>query len=493
MSVIRETWDQISNTGIVEGIEDRLQRKVKLTNQIAFVGIVMTTLQLLAFSSIPGYVLLCLSAIALYGMTFLFNRKKMWTFSRIYFCTVSCLVILISGSLISEDTNFSFRLMFIQALVIPLVVFDIHEKKHILFGVGVFIVSYLVFDPINTMIPVIDGLDTKLFDSPQNVVVNGILCMITLYLGFHYLQKLNYKAEVELARSLATTNRQKELIEKKNKDIQDGINYAQRIQKAILPEREDIAINIPDHFVFYKPKEKIGGDFFWYGEVGNHIIYASVDCTGHGTPGALISIIGSKLLDKIVKEHGVTDPAEILELMNLDILSTLHSEWSVVRDGMDMSIVSIDIWQRKVTYAGAKNSLLINRDGEIERIRGDRASIGDTHILEQGFTNHTFRLGERDCVYMTTDGIIDQFGGPMNKKLMNKRFFNILNKNHMYSMDVQLEGLQQELKKWQGSADQVDDILVIGFRIDFEHINIVKRFRGTTGMNGNDQIYQQAS
>ncbi len=492
MSRIRESWSLISKVGIIEGMDSRLQRKVKLTNQIAFVGIAMTALQLLAFSSIFGYAILCLGAIGLYGITFFLNKQHLWTLSRIYFCTISCLVIVVSGSLITENTNFSFRLMIIQAFVIPLVVFEIHEKREMLLGFGVFALSYIFFDPINEMIPIIKGLDSSLFDSPQNILVNGILCMITLYLGYHYMLKLNYAAEIKLARSLATTKRQKELIEKKSKDVQDGINYAQRIQQAILPDTDDIGINLPDNFVFYKPKEKIGGDFFWYGEMGNHIIYAAVDCTGHGTPGALISIIGSKLLDKIVKEHGVTDPAEILELMNLEILSTLHSEWSVVRDGMDMTIVSIDVWQRKVTFAGAKNSILISRGGEIERIRGDRASIGDTHILEDGFTNHTFRIDDRDCIYLTTDGIIDQFGGPNDKKLMNRRLYEILSKNSDYSMELQQKGLQQELSKWQGTHDQVDDILMLGFRIDFEHINIVKRFRNNNGFNPED-VYQQAS
>ncbi|NNC84183.1 MAG: SpoIIE family protein phosphatase, partial [Flavobacteriales bacterium] len=219
---------------------------------------------------------------------------------------------------------------------------------------------------------------------------------------------------------------------------------------------------------------------------------ASVDCTGHGTPGALISIIGSKLLDKIVKENGNTNPAEILELMNLDIISTLQTEWSVASDGMDMSLIAIDVWQRKVTFAGAKNSLLLMRDGKIQRIKGDRGSIGDTHLYEKGFTNHEIKLRSDDCLYMFTDGIIDQFGGPNNKKLMNRRLLSILDSNKDYSMKLQSECLASELESWKGSNEQVDDILVIGMRVDFDHINIVKRFRDSKHYDPG-QLWSKAS
>ncbi|NND94136.1 MAG: SpoIIE family protein phosphatase, partial [Flavobacteriales bacterium] len=142
-------------------------------------------------------------------------------------------------------------------------------------------------------------------------------------------------------------------------------------------------------------------------------------------------------------------------------------------------------------FAGAKNSLLIIRDGKIQKVRGDRASIGDIHILEDGFTNHEFKLEKTDSLYMFTDGIIDQFGGPNDKKLMNRRFYDILESNHEYSMSLQHECLQNELDSWKGTAEQVDDILVIGFRVDFEHINIMKRFREDSHMNA--MFYPKAS
>jgi serine phosphatase RsbU (regulator of sigma subunit) len=178
--------------------------------------------------------------------------------------------------------------------------------------------------------------------------------------------------------------------------------------------------------------------------------------------------------------------------MNLDIISTLHSEWNVVSDGMDISLVSIDTWQRKITYAGAKNSLLVIQDGKLKRLKGDRASIGDVHILEDGFTNHEMKLNPNDSVYMFTDGIIDQFGGPKNKKLMNRRLYSILERNHEYSMSLQHECIQNELDTWMGDQEQIDDILVIGFRVDYEHINIMKRFRDNRHLSSSD-LWPKAS
>lgn len=492
MSVLRDLWNSISHVGLIEDMDERLMRKIKLTNQICVVACIMTMGQIFAAPELLGHVLLCIACTISYVFTWVLNHYHKWNASRLYFCIASCIGITFAASSLSNEPNIAFKFIILEALVLPLIVFDTRDKWLSIAGIGIFVLTLALMDTMNAAIPMFDGVDPEKFSNPIQITINSILVVVNLYLGYRYLQNLNYTAEEGLAASLALSNAQKEVIEAKNKDIEDSINYAQRIQKAILPDSEDIRINLPDHFVYYQPKEKIGGDFFWYGESGNHIIFASVDCTGHGTPGALISIIGSKLLDKIVKEHNVTNPAEILELMNLDIISTLHNEWSIASDGMDVTLVSIDTWQRKVTFAGAKNSLLLMQDGKLKKLRGDRASIGDVHILEDGFTNQTFKLNPSDAIYMFTDGVIDQFGGPKNRKLMNQRFQSILESNHEYSMNLQLECLKNELQSWKGNAEQVDDILVIGLRIDFEHINIMKRFRDNKHLSTAD-LWPKAS
>jgi serine phosphatase RsbU (regulator of sigma subunit) len=382
--------------------------------------------------------------------------------------------------MVTEDTNFSFRFMMIQALVIPLVVFDVRETKLQIVGFLAFIISFIVFDTLNEMIPIIEGIDVSKFDSSQTVVINGVLCMITLLIGNRYLQKLNHRAEEELQDALAISNQQGEEIKQKNKFIYEGITYAQRIQQAVLPKKDEIQVFLPDHFVYFKPREIIGGDFYWQGEHGDHILMAAVDCTGHGAPGALISIIGSQILNKIVKDQGTTDPGEVLEILNLEMIKTLHHETSLLKDGMDISLISIDTKNKTLRFAGAKNSLIIMKNGEIQRVRGNQTSIGEAYRIEEGFTTHEIELEKTDNLYMLTDGIIDQFGGPSNKKLLHKRLYDILKKNEEYSMDIQLDCLKRAVDLWQGNLEQTDDILIIGLRIDFEHIAQVQSFRNTT-------------
>ena len=382
-------------------MDDRLSRKIKLTNQICLIACLMTLGQIGSLPDVLGYVIICMICTAAYTLTWVFNYFRLFRVSRIYFCAVSSIGLLIVSSTLSNEPNIAFKFILLQAVVLPLIVFDKRDKWLSVVGVGIYAICLALIDLANASIPKFAGVDPKLFADPVLISINSVLVVLNLYLGYRYLQNLNYAAEEGLAESLNISNKQREIIEKKNKDIEDSNNYAQRIQQAILPDSDDIKINLPDHFVYYRPKEKIGGDFYWYGEVGNHIVFASVDCTGHGTPGALISIIGSKLLDKIVKEHGNTDPAEILELMNLDIISTLHGEWNVVSDGMDISLVSIDTWQQKITYAGAKNNLLVMQNGHLKKLKADRASIGDVHILERGFTNHQFKLNPRHHIQVS--------------------------------------------------------------------------------------------
>ena len=477
MRVFKEVWSYISNTGVTDDLENRLSRKIMLTNQITLLACSMTFLQMFMFPTISMFPLLCAISIAAYALTFWFNRKKWHTLARVYFCLVSCVVIVVTGGLISVDMNTSFKFMLIQAFVIPMVVFDIRETKFQLIGFLIFAISFVSFDSINEMVPMMDGVDITKFDSPQNIIVNGVLCMVTLLLGNRYLQKLNYESEDKLKSSLELSQAQHSRIKRQNAFIKEGISYAQRIQNAVLPKSQDIKVYIPEHFVYFQPKEIIGGDFYWQGEHDDHILMAAVDCTGHGAPGALISIIGSQMLNKIVKDQGTTDPGEVLEILNLEMIKTLHSEDTLLKDGMDISLVSIDTKNMSVRFAGAKNSLLIMRNGIIERLRGNQTSIGEAYQIEQGYTSHEVQLEKGDTLFMLTDGIIDQFGGPKNKKMLHKRLYEVLTSNNEYSMDIQLDCLKRAVDLWQGNLDQTDDILMIGLRINFEHISQVRSFQ----------------
>ncbi|WP_338815619.1 SpoIIE family protein phosphatase (plasmid) [Bernardetia sp. Wsw4-3y2] len=256
-------------------------------------------------------------------------------------------------------------------------------------------------------------------------------------------------------------------IQEKNNNITASITYAKRIQDAMMPSEEDVCKYFSDCFVFYKPRDIVSGDFYWVTERENKIIIAAVDCTGHGVPGAFMSVIGNNLLYETVKIQGITSPAKILDTLNESVRRYLNQNRNRNRDGMDMSICSIDKNTKTLTFAGAKNPLLHIYDNQIVRIRGDRYPIGGFNIKQEPFKEHIIEIKEDSIFYMYSDGFQDQFGGPQGTKYMSKRFQNFLKDISTLPAKQQKRELKKELREWQfdGHEKQIDDILVIGFKL----------------------------
>jgi serine phosphatase RsbU (regulator of sigma subunit) len=262
---------------------------------------------------------------------------------------------------------------------------------------------------------------------------------------------------------------QKKIIEQKNKDILDSINYAKRIQDAIFPPEELVKELIPQSFVLFKPKDVISGDFYWVEKFDNKTFIAAVDCTGHGVPGALLSIVGYNLLSKSINEHGHTKPNEILNELSSGINKTLRKtiENSSIQDTMDIGLCSIDRETNMLEFAGAFNSLYLIRKNELIEIPADRFPIGvflDGKLQE--FTNHQMQLEKGDTIYLFSDGYPDQFGGPKGKKLKYKGFKEILLSIQQMSIEEQKNALNDTIEEWKWmSEEQTDDILIIGVRV----------------------------
>ncbi len=263
----------------------------------------------------------------------------------------------------------------------------------------------------------------------------------------------------------------KELNEK-NDDLLSSIHYARLIQEAILPSEERFRSALPESFVFHRPRDIVSGDFYWLQEYEDKVLVAAVDCTGHGVPGAFMSIIGNNALNAAVREEGLTTPSLILDSLNRGVSSTLRSQASAtddtmgIKDGMDIALVSIDYKNMKVEYAGAYNPLYVIRDEKLVETKGDKFPIG----LPLGdelrlFTNHSFDLQEGDQVYIFSDGYPDQFGGPQGKKFKYDNFRSLLFKIHQLSPRKQLKMIQQGFEDWKGDLPQLDDVLLIGFRL----------------------------
>jgi ligand-binding sensor domain-containing protein/serine phosphatase RsbU (regulator of sigma subunit) len=257
-------------------------------------------------------------------------------------------------------------------------------------------------------------------------------------------------------------------IAEKNKDITDSITYSRRIQEALLPPGNLLQRMLPEHFVFYRPKDIVSGDFYWAEQWGNRVLVAAVDCTGHGVPGALMSVVGNNLLNQAVNVHGLYKPNLILNALNKGLSRTLRrpSEDKAVKDGMDISLVAIDREKMMLEFSGAYNPLWLVREGSMIEIDGDKFPVGLFVDNEaRTFTNHELPLRPGDVIYIFTDGYADQFGGPAGKKFKYKQLRELLISIHRKDMHEQAEILKDTFDKWKGDLEQVDDVCLVGIRI----------------------------
>jgi len=257
----------------------------------------------------------------------------------------------------------------------------------------------------------------------------------------------------------------KKIIEEKNKDILDSIRYARRIQEAIMPEKELLNYYFPDSFIFYHPKDIVSGDFYWFLEKYHKFFIAAVDCTGHGVPGAFMSVIGSNLLNQILNEYSILEPEAILDHLNFKIQTALKQDQNAeTKDGMDIAFCSIDQENDLLQFAGANRPLWLVRDKEIIKYEADKIPIGGGQFGVQSYKGHSIPLKNNDVIYIFTDGIVDQFGGDNNKKFTSKRFSELISEIHHLPLSEQLNIIQKTFSQWKGTQEQTDDVLVIGIR-----------------------------
>jgi serine phosphatase RsbU (regulator of sigma subunit) len=254
--------------------------------------------------------------------------------------------------------------------------------------------------------------------------------------------------------------------EKQRKELTDSIKYASYIQSALLPSKEILDRLLPANFIFFKPRDVVSGDFYWISKFKNTVIIAAADCTGHGVPGAFMSMLGISFLNEIIGKGCYESASSILNQLRERVMKTLHQtgEKKEQKDGMDISLCILDFEHHQAQYAGANNPLYLIRNGELLEIKGDRMPIGINIVEERSFTNHIVNLEENDMIYLITDGYPDQFGGANERKLKYKPFRDILLRIHSLQMQEQIFILEDELHKWMGNINQIDDILIIGFR-----------------------------
>lgn len=408
---------------------------------------------------LSSYILFCISVTLIFYNSISLKRKKAikvisiisgsifsigWFFKFMHWPDASILVI-------TSNFLFSFGCL-------PLIMKSRYEKRITLVSEKTLVLS--IADMISISF-IINGLLFKFLHWP-----GGIHLMISgaIILGITFIfWNISFRKEVKL-RAIAEEKLKETLneVEEKQKEITDSINYAKRIQEAILPSFDFIKTHLPNSFIYYQPKDIVAGDFYWAEKVGNDFFIAAADCTGHGVPGALVSVVCCNALNRTVNEFKLTDPGKILDKTRELVLESFSKNGGDIKDGMDISLISIN--GNTIKWTGANNPLWYYQNNELKEIKANKQPIGKTDHAEP-FTTHTIELQKGDSLYLFTDGFADQFGGPKGKKFKYKQLEDLLVSSNDLSINEQHLTLKNTLNNWRGKLEQVDDVCVIGIRV----------------------------
>ena len=275
-------------------------------------------------------------------------------------------------------------------------------------------------------------------------------------------QDITLRKNMEL--QLLSANKKLEL---QNSEIIESIQYAKKIQDAIIKDPDTLKQYFSDAFILYKPRDVVSGDFYWYHKKGNKIFVAAIDCTGHGVPGALMSVIANNVIKEVIVKQGLEDPGEILHAIDKELGIVLSKEDGTVKasDGMDIALAVFDFNNNTLAFSGAYRPLVLIRDKEIYEYRGSKYPIGFFQEVDKKFETNYIPIQTNDSVYFFTDGYIDQFGGEHNKKLNRKRFYELLQSTQNMEFEEQRSFLDYAFNNWKQDELQTDDILVMGIKI----------------------------
>ena len=279
-------------------------------------------------------------------------------------------------------------------------------------------------------------------------------------------QKVKERTE-EVVRQKDEIDKQKSKLEELYTDVTDSIRYAKRLQDSILPPDRYIKKLFPSSFVLFKPKDIVSGDFYWVHNIKDEMIFASVDCTGHGVPGAFMSLVGANGLKSAVTEHSLAQTGPILDDLNKYASESLNKtgDENAIRDGMDISICSLNRKKNKIQFSGAYNPLYLIRDNELQIFKTDKFAIGSFEPGTKNYQTFSLDVKKGDIIYLFSDGYADQFGGLKGKKFMYRQFKETLLAICHEPMETQKVLLDQKIEAWRGSLDQIDDILVMGVKV----------------------------
>ncbi|MDZ4665488.1 MAG: SpoIIE family protein phosphatase [Bacteroidota bacterium] len=379
------------------------------------------------------------------------NYKGYFAFCRYYFSILPLVFLTVvcmhNGAMLGD------KLLILTTATIPLVLFRDKSKIYLMFSLNILVFLFITW---------YQSFYSPILNIPEYVQqIYLLLAQLTVFMVIFFVI-LYFRGDSEAYEAdLEEKNR---TISLKNTEIIDSITYAKRLQEAIMPSEKEIYNTIPESFILYRPKDIVAGDFYFAEQRGDHFFVAAADCTGHGVPGAMVSVVCSNALNRAVIELNLTQPGEILDKVTEMVVDTFKKSDHDVKDGMDISLCAINIKTHQIAWAGANNPLWYVSNDQLTEIKATKQPVGKSDHYKN-FTTHILNLAKGSLVYLFTDGYADQFGGPKGKKFMYKQMADIILSNQGLEMGDQRNRLEHAFVQWKGALEQVDDVCIIGLRL----------------------------
>jgi serine phosphatase RsbU (regulator of sigma subunit) len=449
---------KILNIGVVNTNGDGLNRKIRVNNLISLISaiIMLGYIPMAVYFSLTAVVVLNVLFMGFSCMSFYLNSRGWYNASFYIGCSYGLIYFVCGTLLYGLSSNLHFFILIVCLLAITLFRSNLILRIFLALSVASFFALLLYPEGRSGIVY------TEAMREVQHIVatLNLFFLFFVTILFFIFFRRdnlLHQKAIVE----------QKSIIEEKQKEILDSINYAKRIQFSLLAGKSLLEQHLPEHFVLFNPKDVVSGDFYWAAPVSDGFLYITADCTGHGVPGAFMSLLNISKLSQVIHENKITRPDLVLNAVRGEIIQALSAQDTdgENKDGMDAILCKLDLKGMILHYAAANNAFYIVRNGALITCKPDKMPVGKGHDDTRPFTYNQLALYAGDVIYTLTDGFADQFGGPRGKKFKYKALEELLLSVHHLPMAEQHERLQKTFADWKGPLEQVDDVLIIGVKL----------------------------
>ncbi len=505
---LKQKWLSYSYLGVTPEQTISVKKRIILTNQIAIISFVLLlSMSIDDMGDIAYYnIYYFLNLASIFSILTIpyFNKKGGYKFTALLLAILTPIFTLIFSTLwkiglTKMDISYYFygRFLLVALLILPLILINYNRRIVLIICVLVNLFCIFIYDDFHNLLGVgVKNMQEITYDEYFSLNYFILYPIILLLLGFYFLTTLNMKYEKkifvlveemteqneileqnqeEIKAQLEEITQQRERLKKaldviafKNKNITDSITYASRIQNAILPKQDILSDIFAEYFILYKPRDIVSGDFYFAKKIDDKIYLCAADCTGHGVPGAFMSMLGITLIDEIIGTHNIGGAAEILTELRVQLKKALNQSGipGEQQDGMDLAFCVIDMHKMELNFAGANNPLfyIFAKNNNLQVYAPNRQPVG-IYYKETIFTEHLINISKDDKFYIFSDGYYSQFGGQKNLPLKNKYFKEIICEMAELNLPKQQELLEQKLKNWAGENQQTDDILVIGIKI----------------------------